>query len=367
MHVLITSDAVGGVWTYTRELVSGLTRRGHRVSLVSFGQRPSDEQLRWMRELRGLEYHATDFPLEWMQDSAAGIAASMEYLQLLIERIKPDLLHSSQYCYGALKCSIPKLVVAHSDVLSWWHEVHGSSPPDTPWLSWYRHIASVGLRNADVVVAPSEWMLDAVRQYYASPARGSVIYNGRDPALFSRSSHKQNCVLSVGRVWDQAKQIRLLLARSQSVPVKIAGSDQHPEKASSAIMAAGSDENVTLLGSLSVDELLALYARSSIYAATSRYEPFGLAPLEAALSGCALLVNDIPTFRELWGDSALYFRRNDADALADSIRNLGANARMREEYGHRAALHARERFDSQRMVLEYEELYREVACLGVAA
>src|SRR5438067_854872 len=136
MHVLMTSDAVGGVWAYTRELVSGLTRRGHRVSLVSFGQRPRQEQLLWMRELRGLEYHATDFPLEWMQDSAAGIAASMEYLQLLVERIKPDLLHCSQYCYGALKSSIPRIVVAHSDVLSWWAEVHGSSPPDTPWMVW---------------------------------------------------------------------------------------------------------------------------------------------------------------------------------------------------------------------------------------
>ena len=134
-----------------------------------------------------------------------------------------------------------------------------------------------------------------------------------------------------------------------------------------AMMAGGSDENISLMGALSEGELLALYAESSIYAATSRYEPFGLAPLEAALSGCALLANDIPVFHELWGESAIYFRRNDPDALADGIRNLSANAEMREDYGHRAAQHARERFDSQRMVSEYEALYREVACLGVAA
>src|SRR5208282_331116 len=37
MHVLITTDTVGGVWNYTRELVTGLSRRGIRVTLVSFG------------------------------------------------------------------------------------------------------------------------------------------------------------------------------------------------------------------------------------------------------------------------------------------------------------------------------------------
>ena len=46
----------------------------------------------------------------------------------------------------------------------------------------------------------------------------------------------------------------------------------------------------TLLGRLSEYELLQFFRESSIYICTSRYEPFGLAPLEAALCGCAVLV-----------------------------------------------------------------------------
>ena len=51
MHVLITADTVGGVWTYTRELVSGLIARGMRVTLVSFGEIPMPEQTAWMERL----------------------------------------------------------------------------------------------------------------------------------------------------------------------------------------------------------------------------------------------------------------------------------------------------------------------------
>lgn len=37
------------------------------------------------------------------------------------------------------------------------------------------------------------------------------------------------------------------------------------------------------------------------------YEPFGIAPLEAALCGCTVVANDIASLREVWGDDALYF------------------------------------------------------------
>ena len=58
------------------------------------------------------------------------------------------------------------------------------------------------------------------------------------------------------------------------------------------------------------------YARASIYALPARYEPFGLSALEAALSGCALVLGDIPSLREVWGDAALFVAPDDTDALA---------------------------------------------------
>jgi glycogen(starch) synthase len=51
MHVLITSDTMNGIWTYTRELACGLIARGFRVTLVSFGEIPMPEQTAWMDRL----------------------------------------------------------------------------------------------------------------------------------------------------------------------------------------------------------------------------------------------------------------------------------------------------------------------------
>ena len=73
MHVLMTADTVGGVWTYTQELVSGLERRGIRVSLVSMGALPTPKQTAWMEGLPSLNYLPTRFRMEWMQNSEKNV------------------------------------------------------------------------------------------------------------------------------------------------------------------------------------------------------------------------------------------------------------------------------------------------------
>ena len=119
MHILITADTVGGVWNYTRELVTGLARRGVRVTLVSFGGMLSAEQSAWLEGLDGVRFLPTDFRLEWMQDVERDLGESAKYLRSVIRDAKPDMLHLSQFCYGAIGGKLPKLVVAHSDVMSW--------------------------------------------------------------------------------------------------------------------------------------------------------------------------------------------------------------------------------------------------------
>jgi glycogen synthase len=365
VHVLVTADSIGGVWTYTRELVCGLLNRGHQVTLVSFGKMPTSGQAFWVNQKK-LVYYPTKYPLEWMHDSKAGIEESEKYLQRIIADTRPDVLHSSQYCYGALECGIPKIVVAHSDVVSWWKSVHGNEPPDSAWMRWYRSIVSAGLAHADMVVSPSAWMLEALRESYEGPNRARVIYNGRTEKLFHPSKRKSVNVLSVGRVWDEAKQIRLLLERKHRVPIRIAGPAEHPDKAiSSADLNFGN--NFQFCGEQDEKQLSALYSEAAAYAATSRYEPFGLAPVEAALSRCALIANDIPVFRELWGDSAFYFKRNDPDDLARAISILAEDTSRRRAYAEQAYDCARTRFSSERMVADYEELYQSLAGKGANA
>lgn len=367
MHVLITADTVGGVWTYTRELVSALIRKGHRITLVSFGKLPCTTQIAWMQGLPRLDYRPTPYALEWMQDSAEDIKLSVKYVQEVIAEVRPDLLHFNQYAYGAIETSLPKIVVAHSDVVSWWIGVKREEPPSTDWMKWYRETVCSGLAGADVVISPSQWMMGNVTKYYLKPVRGQVIYNGRDPALFDPNTQKKKQVLSIGRLWDEAKQVSLLTERLQELPVLIVGSREHPDKVLSAEGLESTAPGVKFCEQQSEQQISKLFAEASIYAACSCYEPFGLALVEAALSHCALIANDVPSFRELWGDAAYYFSTNDAGSLAEAIRRLGSDEELCQAYAQRAYQHAQRNFTSDQMIRVYKQLYGALVAQEAAA
>ncbi len=107
-------------------------------------------------------------------------------------------------------------------------------------------------------------------------------------------------------------------------------------------------------------QLRQLFARASAYVVTSRYEPFGLAPLEAALSRCALVCNDIASLREVWGETALYFDANSGTALARALQRLHDDRELRLTYAGLAYQRAFQRYTAERMVDDYLGLYRAI-------
>jgi len=364
MHILMTADTVGGVWTYTQELVSDLLRKKHRVTLVSAGAEPRSDQIAWLKELN-LDYRPTAYRLEWMENSRKDVEESKIYLETLVREVQPDVLHFNQYCYGNLAVDIPRVVVAHSDVVSWWVGVHGHEPRDGEWIQWYRQTVTDGLNAADIVVAPSHWMLNCIRTYYTQPRYGIVIHNGRDPRCFDANRTKEQFVLSVGRLWDAAKQVSLLADLHQAMPICIIGIAEEPGKQHRGNRAP--QASFEFRGSQSQAQLRELYATASIYAATSRYEPFGLAPLEAAFSRCAIVANDIPSFREIWEEAACYFETNNGSDCARVIRELRDDAALRRKYADAAYQMACDRFSARKMSQRYEDVYENVMAVARAA
>jgi glycosyltransferase involved in cell wall biosynthesis len=92
-----------------------------------------------------------------------------------------------------------------------------------------------------------------------------------------------------------------------------------------------------------------------------------MAALEAAFSRCAIIANDIVSYREIWGDAALYFHANDAGSLAGAIRELSEDRNLCRAYAYRAYQRARERFTAKRMLDQYHQLYRELLASRSAA
>jgi glycosyltransferase involved in cell wall biosynthesis len=115
-----------------------------------------------------------------------------------------------------------------------------------------------------------------------------------------------------------------------------------------------------MLGRLGAAELAEWYARAAIYALPARYEPFGLSALEAAHSGCALVLGDIPSLREIWGDAAVFVTPDDSRALEAALRELIADPEFRERKASAAYEHAMQ-YTPRRMAAGYLEAYASVA------
>src|SRR5690606_19394391 len=133
----------------------------------------------------------------------------------------------------------------------------------------------------------------------------------------------------------------------------IAGETDHPDGGRVAI------DDVQWLGRLDTNQLADRYSRSAIYALPARYEPFGLSVLEAALSGCVLVLGDIDSLREIWRDAACYVPPHDHRALADTINTLIRSETQRVELVQRSYRRARELTAAQ-MAHGYLSCYRSL-------
>ncbi|NOK37276.1 glycosyltransferase family 4 protein [Corallococcus exercitus] len=227
------------------------------------------------------------------------------------------------------------------------------SVPDACALPAARGTPNAG-RAEDVAPGQSD---DSAPRARAFPS-ARVIPNARCATRFP-PSRKERFVLAAGRLWDEAKNLAALEAAAPQLPfpVHVAGDALHPEGG-----AVAETRSTRPLGHLPPSVLAQWMARAPVYALPARYEPFGLSALEAALAGCALVLGDIPSLREVWGDAARFVPPDDSRALARTLRFLMDHPREREALAARG----RERaltFTPDRMAEAYLELYASLARL----
>ena len=354
-RVLMTADTLGGVWTYALELAAGLGGHGVEVTLATMGRAPSPAQARAAAALPNLELHASSYRLEWMPEPWADVDDAGAWLLDLERRAGADVVQINGYAHAALPFRAPVVAVVHSCVCSWWRAVHGEDAPAT-WAEYRRRVAA-GLAAAAAVVAPTAAILDDVLAAHEVPGAitAHVIPNAREVDV--PPAERAPLVLAAGRLWDPAKNLAALDRCAPRIrwPIAVAGPVEHPGGGADATPRA-----VRLLGELAPDELLAWMARAEIYALPARYEPFGLSVVEAALAGCALVLGDIASLREVWEDDAVFVAPDDDAALAAAIEDLVADARRRRALAARARARAAT-LTRAAMAARYLDVYRSVA------
>jgi glycogen(starch) synthase len=351
MRILLTTDIVGGVWDHTVSLARALHRAGHQLLVAAIGE-PRDDRL--ARLPAGIEYAGRRYRLEWMADAGEDVPAAAAWLRSLAEAWAADVVHLNQMAYSACGMPAPTVVAVHSDVLSWFSEVRGEpAPPEWKrYAEWVRN----GLRAADEVVAPTEYRAALVRRHYGAEGV-AVVPNGVDSPGPVPEGGRDLFAITVGRLWDAGKGADVLDEAAR----RLAGAVPSIHALGETVSPEGGGPSLRGLrcwGRVPRAEVDAALRRSRVYVAPSRYEPFGLAPLEAALHGCALVLSDIGSFRELWDGCAEFVPAEDSAALAAALRGLHEDPARVERLAAAARRRALRRYGADAMAEGYLRLYQ---------
>ena len=131
IRLLMTADAVGGVWSYAVDLLRGLAPHGVESTLAVLGPAPTADQRAAAAAVPGLRLLETALPLEWLADSRAEITASGQALAELAREVGADLVHLNTPAPAACAAfPVPLVIACHSCVATWWDAVRGGPLPD---------------------------------------------------------------------------------------------------------------------------------------------------------------------------------------------------------------------------------------------
>ncbi|SFG70920.1 Glycosyltransferase involved in cell wall bisynthesis [Palleronia marisminoris] len=324
--VLITLDAVGGVWRYAIDLAAGLRQLGRPVCFAGFGPKPTEAQRVEAEALGPLDWGTQ--ALDWMAQGPDEVAGAGRWLAEVAARRGAGVIQCNLPSLAAeIPEGVPVVAVSHSCLASWFEAVRGEPVPQD--MRWIHDLTAAGLARADVVTAPSASHAAAIERLYGG-LEVDVVHNASSGAV--TRVERSRTIVAAGRWWDESKGGATLdqAARNCDWPVLMLGADRGPNGAQIDIRSA--DHR----GQLDHDVAAKLIAGAGIFVSPSIYEPFGLAVLEAARAGVPLVLADIPTFRELWDGAAVFFPPRDADALAGVLNDLAAADARRDALGQAA-------------------------------
>src|SRR5690625_263417 len=351
IKILMTTDTLGGVWTYSTELCKALEEYPVDIHLLGFGGMASDDQLEELNKLKNITFYDTPLNLEWMQHpDIDGIESKIVEL---CNEIHPDLLHFNNYVKPGRFWNFPVINVFHSCVLTWWKAVKSENAPED-WNNYFELVENA-LNASAQVIFPSQAMLEEACETYRISKDGKIIPNARE-LNFTENIDKEKIILCAGRVWDEAKNLKILCSVAEQLtwPVYVAGENRHPETAEESSL-----KNVNFLGKLNSEEMKYWFSKAEIYVNPAFYEPFGLSVLEAAQSGCALVLSRINSLQEIWKDAALYFNPTNEKKLKQQVFKL-INEKNTRKLFRQKAKNRYTHFSRQNFGRQYFEVYQNL-------
>jgi UDP-glucose:(heptosyl)LPS alpha-1,3-glucosyltransferase len=362
--------SVGGMERQLAELVLGLRRRGHAVTVIARTcELPADAGVVF-RRVRGPR---RPFVVAYPWFALAG--------SLALRRWRSGVVQAT----GAIVLGRVDAIAVH-----YLHQVGGATPSRSSRLfRLHVKMAAVLKRVAErrcfrisrsaVFVCVSEGLAAEVRTHFPElAARVVTIHNGVDTEAFApgkqhERAHALRAQLGipterlvaafVGSEWERKgleTAIRALaLAPAWDLVVAGAGDQRHYHALADSLGVGGA---VRWLGV--VRDMRPVYELANAFVLPSRYETFSLVAFEAAASGLPIVATAVNGVRELISDGESGYLIDPEPALiADRLRRLAADSQLRDRLGQ-AARSAALGYHWDEMVAKHEDLYRRLS--GVA-
>jgi glycosyltransferase involved in cell wall biosynthesis len=321
-------------------------------SLLSIGPLPSRNEISRVKQ-EGFALNCFEGPLEWTAASKDDLCSSAQAIKSLAQTLRVNSIHLHSPAFAAFNLDLPTVAVNHSCVKTWWRAMrHKPIPPD---LNWRGDLIRNGMFSCNRIVAPSKHYADLIRDAYNLRESPSVIYNGVTSQAQSKMAMPGSFIFSAGRLWDEAKNFAALDVVASLIEdlIHVAGPLTSPMNDSLAFA------YLHHIGVLDSFEMRAVLARRPIFIAPARFEPFGLTVLEAASHGCPLVLNDIPTLRELWDGAASFVDMGNPCRVALTLQSLRGDLKRCEDLGAKAYERSK-RYSMEACAKAVMELHREL-------
>lgn len=353
LRVLMTLDAVEGVWRYGMDLARALKPRGVEFVFLVLGPAPTDEQTGEAEAIGELIH--MPLPLDWLSEAEGELTEIPAAIEQVAEDRQVDLIHLNRPTQAAgLQTGRPVIVMSHACVPTWFQAVKTAAPPAA--RQWHASLNRAGMARADLVIVPSRSHAELVVKTYGQVRNLRVVHNATGSITHTAHREGREGVVAVGRWWDEAANGAVIdqAAARMTRPLTMIGSNVGPNGEHLRI------SNATHAGSLSHAETLALVGKAEVFVSPSLYEPFGLAALDAAASRTPLVLADIPTYRELWDGAALFVPPRDPAAYVEATDKLLNDRQLREILAQLASNRAT-RFTPVRQAAAIRAVYDSLA------
>jgi glycosyltransferase involved in cell wall biosynthesis len=351
-----------------------MSRRGHNVDVVTSN---SDG---------GPMIHSGDFNVHRLPVNLRvyNTPVSLQaYLTIKKLAKKVDLIHTYAYpvffsdasCYVASRMKIPL-------VLDWVIDPRQSPTYRQSILAraitdlYFEVSGRRVFKKASAIVVPSVSYKKYLANHHIPQEKAKVVPCGIDTDFFTPSLVLKDFtkargfdILYVGRINDQ-KGFDILL---QAFPFVLR---KHPETTLTVIGLCDQphfwrriqrylkqvEAHVRFLGNLTSDQLRDHYRKADLLVFPSRYESFGMVPLEAMSCGTPVVGTPVGVVTDSIREAGILVRSEDSRSLAEALNKLLSNSELRAELSKKASEIVSRKYNWDEAITKYEAIYRSCIC-----